>query len=881
MSVATSVVRGDNIVGLQPDDRMPNDWLRMVARVFAAYRLTPLETSIVAYIDGFHLSTESFNPPEAIIGITDGQSFIDDQFIGFNNDPDIGELVPESTITLDVNAMKQYDAADPDNTEYVVVLCYTWVNIMPPQKPNFDIVLRGQLDPEHMLELGILRYDGTDLELIDDKRMWFWDLLQMFIGDTEIDGPASNRADSKTLPYLIAVKENETMDIGWALDFHCEAGKDADNDANGEPINHHDKDVRLSVKSPLDYNDPLNPGPLPGSQACDSDNLYINDRPILTAPDENSPNIDAHDPGCNMNSTIVGQDKFGAYHANLRLVDSSTVHDGYYNAASNSEYINLELATYHPGVNSNDWSGDNSNPHGTTLSHWHKEHETHLINYHNFDNPCAIINDFRLGSQPFDVTINNKQILTYNDFPGGVPPELIFFIGKFPSAPLERYPNDSRYEQIKDGDMYYHTIEHAYYFWENDKWTMVGSNAPVRGHSYSLISNTNQQNFPTAAGTMPDGSPFVVDPDFMIVSRAGLTLTPIDDYTVVGDTNTVTQIKMVQPCEKDERITVYTINVGSGRLRDITKAATLFVNGYVVSEGQDTFNVSYNPDWEAIYIDGLLMNTDDYDDSVQSEITFTNGTTAGQIIQAVSLTESEGRLDLKQSGTIVATSTGTENITYEYNPYFVMVYVNGIQLPKSRYNASNGVSVDVYNMTPDDNVRIYSVIDVEGLNNFKFYQDEEIITAGDSPKTQFNFNFDPGFTVVSVDGLVLRLGIEYTLDNGLLNLTVPAIEDQVVKMYSMVDEAVGTQSTATIHNMNTGTSVGPSSVAYKSEEFTGDGSETDFRIDAIFDKAPVHINGSRVRPGVDYTLIRSGNSTTVSFEVAPENGDWIIVDYVQ
>ena len=76
-------VKGEWVVGLNPDDRMPNDWLRMVARVFAAFRKAPLESSIVVYIDGLNISIDSYVNDKASIKITPGQAFVDDQFIGF------------------------------------------------------------------------------------------------------------------------------------------------------------------------------------------------------------------------------------------------------------------------------------------------------------------------------------------------------------------------------------------------------------------------------------------------------------------------------------------------------------------------------------------------------------------------------------------------------------------------------------------------------------------------------------------------------------------------------------------------------------------------------------------------------------------------------
>ncbi len=164
-NVLTGMQRGDNLVGLQPDDRTPTDWLRMVARVFTAYRKTPLESSIVAYIDGFKLTPARQTAANAIIEISPGQSFVDDQFIGFTE---------KTTLTIDAGAMLA--------GTYYIVLCYTWVNSMPPQTPTFDIIstVDYNADPsnlEHMLILGTLDTDAADVVIIDDKIPWIEERL--------------------------------------------------------------------------------------------------------------------------------------------------------------------------------------------------------------------------------------------------------------------------------------------------------------------------------------------------------------------------------------------------------------------------------------------------------------------------------------------------------------------------------------------------------------------------------------------------------------------------------------------------------------------------------------------------------------------------------
>ena len=78
------------VLGLLPTDRDPSAWLRMVARVFAAYKGVDVTKSISAYIDGFHILNDINDIKTHESGyytfiIEKGTCFIDDQFIGFKD----------------------------------------------------------------------------------------------------------------------------------------------------------------------------------------------------------------------------------------------------------------------------------------------------------------------------------------------------------------------------------------------------------------------------------------------------------------------------------------------------------------------------------------------------------------------------------------------------------------------------------------------------------------------------------------------------------------------------------------------------------------------------------------------------------------------------
>jgi len=138
-----------DVIGLEPDDRLPNDYLRMVARIMAAYREAPLEQAVVAYLDGFHITPyENINDDTYEFTISGGSCFIDDQFIGFLDKMLIA--VPRSDFARGYT--------------YSIVINYEWINITPPTRPTIRFIKyvnEDSIHPEQMLEIG--RFDVSSI----------------------------------------------------------------------------------------------------------------------------------------------------------------------------------------------------------------------------------------------------------------------------------------------------------------------------------------------------------------------------------------------------------------------------------------------------------------------------------------------------------------------------------------------------------------------------------------------------------------------------------------------------------------------------------------------------------------------------------------------
>ncbi len=84
-------------LGLSPADRKPNDYLRMVARTFSAFKNTPAQDTVVTYINGFDITINETTIPEEIdwietdvtynmFKIKSGAAMIDNQLIDIYED---------------------------------------------------------------------------------------------------------------------------------------------------------------------------------------------------------------------------------------------------------------------------------------------------------------------------------------------------------------------------------------------------------------------------------------------------------------------------------------------------------------------------------------------------------------------------------------------------------------------------------------------------------------------------------------------------------------------------------------------------------------------------------------------------------------------------
>ncbi len=809
---------GSYVVGLQPDDRMPNDWLRMVARVFTAYRATPLESSIVAYIDGLHLTKMSHVVDKYTVGISNGQCFIDDQFIGYRDDS--GDSRPDSSITIDTDLMNV-------GVLYSIVLCYTWINIMPPTSPHYDVVESSNIDPEHMLELGTIIKDAAgNITLTDDKEPWLMDALDGLIGDPEIDGPAT--VGSKQPPYLLKLKKNETFDIGWAVDFHRICG------------NQLDYDIRLSCsQSGL-------------IQGFVDENLYINNRPILTTANPDPLDLTYLDPQDGTN----GGDKFTPIHSNFRVVDSSSYRDGFQSEASNSGFANLELCTYHPGT------GNSSDPwadfaHGAKFDVDHSTYEASLSNYYNFDDPSTVINKLKLGNTAGDVTINGDLVLTENNF-GDLTDTLIFFLGKFAVAPITRADGTAP----TDGDQYYNTTEHTYYYWNSEygAWTPLGDNGGG--------IDTRQYTF-----TVDDVSRLVyvcdLNPEYTMVTLNGVELRPSTNLIAGEYTASDTQITLANNPDIDDIIIVHTaLDGGSGVARQFTQ---------VMAAGADKIYFSHNPLYVIVTQNGVELRPATEYTTDGFTITLDVPANVDDVIVVHTILDTE----LSSGGGGITPIGNTEYVQTElvgdgstvafgvnYNPAYVMVSLSGVQLSNTDYNATDGTSIVFLNGAPSAG----QLISVNSVGTLPTTPPTTPVATGVAQTTDFVAGAHQEHFIVSnavftqaavyLNGIRLRTSSDYNITtsggNSTIKLTFSATLSDLVTADYYDDANIETVNFTAI---------------------TGTYPQIDFVINnKIWEYPKVYVAGIRNRINVDYTVANNGTDTTITFTTGKADGTWVAID---
>lgn len=135
--------RDVTVLGLEPSDRQPQDYLRMVARIFNSFREIDINKTVASYITGFRVDVTDI-VTQFQFDIIKGMAFVDDQFIAFKDD--IRLLVDKGTFVNDI--------------DYWLVLYYQYSEQFPAPVPEFKFITENSYDESTMLKLLKFKVKG-------------------------------------------------------------------------------------------------------------------------------------------------------------------------------------------------------------------------------------------------------------------------------------------------------------------------------------------------------------------------------------------------------------------------------------------------------------------------------------------------------------------------------------------------------------------------------------------------------------------------------------------------------------------------------------------------------------------------------------------------
>jgi hypothetical protein len=113
---------------------------------------------------------------------------------------------------------------------------------------------------------------------------------------------------------------------------------------------------------------------------------------------------------------------------------------------------------------------------------------------------------------------------------------------------------------------------------------------------------------------------------------------------------------------------------------------------YTATLNQTTFNATYTPGYVQVYVNGVLLNANDYVATNGTSIVLNTPSNAGSIVEIISLTISNVNSSSYVRTTFTATASQTTfNVVYTVG--YVQVYINGILQMSTDYTATNGTSI--------------------------------------------------------------------------------------------------------------------------------------------------------------------------------------------
>lgn len=213
-------------------------------------------------------------------------------------------------------------------------------------------------------------------------------------------------------------------------------------------------------------------------------------------------------------------------------------------------------------------------------------------------------------------------------------------------------------------------------------------------------------------------------------------------------------------------------------------------------DGQVSIYTQYNIDCVIVYLNGLELPDEEYEANNGQEIIFNDPLVAGKIINVYTVLDNVPPEDGEVTFVhwqYVETNSGNTIITVPggYNTENEWITVNGFELMDGDYRALDGSTIEFQlggvsgeGLSAGDIVKVHSTFDTTDYGN-EFHIHEFTVTEDGTTVITDPHEYNPSFTMVSVEGAMLGQD-DYRADDGFnIYFSSPLIQGQKVRLHSV------------------------------------------------------------------------------------------------
>ena len=221
-------------------------------------------------------------------------------------------------------------------------------------------------------------------------------------------------------------------------------------------------------------------------------------------------------------------------------------------------------------------------------------------------------------------------------------------------------------------------------------------------------------------------------------------------------------------------------------------------------QDQEAVFIEYNPENVAVFLNGGELPFSEFTASNGQEILFSTPLTAEKIVNVYTILDNVSDSDENITNDITFvnyeyTETVADNtfinVPGGYGEFYIWITVDGFELLEEDFTAGDPAGGDITlhlggvagsGLAVGQIVKVHSNIDNTGLDN-QFLVQEHTVMQTEDQTTSITFaqEYNPAFTKLTVEGVVLGLG-DYRADDGFnVYFSSPLIAHQTIRMHSV------------------------------------------------------------------------------------------------